>query len=118
VTDKDLYLVFSNPLEGREDDFARWYDEIHLGEILTLDGVVSAQRFDVNGVEGAATPHRSLAIYECEGDGNEVAAVIAEAMGSGSMTLTDSIDTSSMVRMVFSPRTPRLSAETPEVPHR
>ena len=109
MTDKDLYLVFSNPLEGREDDFAHWYDSIHLGEILGLDGVNSAQRFDVNAVDGAEVTHRSLAVYECEGDGNVVAATIADAMGSGSMTVTDSIDTSTMVRMVFTPRTPRLT---------
>ena len=42
---KTLYIVKANPMIGREDEFNRWYDEIHLDEVLQISGFKSAQRF-------------------------------------------------------------------------
>ena len=35
-------VVFSNPTEGREDEYNDWYDNTHLPEVCALDGVVGA----------------------------------------------------------------------------
>jgi hypothetical protein len=29
VSDRNLFVVLSNPVEGREDEYNQWYDEVH-----------------------------------------------------------------------------------------
>lgn len=64
-----ILTVATNPVPGREDDYNRWYDEVHLAEVLAIDGFVSAERFVVDpaGQLGAPAP-RYLAIYGIESD--------------------------------------------------
>ena len=62
---QDLMVVFSNPAEGRDDEFNRWYDETHLPEVLEIEGVVAARRYEL-GVEDPDAPHRYLAVYELD----------------------------------------------------
>jgi hypothetical protein len=96
---RDLYVVFSRPLDGREEDFERWYDEVHIPELLELDEVIAARRYRlVAGEVGEAT---SMAVYECAGDGQATADAIATAMTSGTKTPTDAIDTASMRRTIW-----------------
>lgn len=67
----DLFVVFSNCEEGRDDEFNRWYDEQHLGEVLGVDGFVSAQRFRLHPDQQPgqpAPPWEYLAVYQVEGD--------------------------------------------------
>ncbi len=47
----------------REQEYNTWYDEIHIPELLALDGIVSARR--LRPVDGKG-PY--VAIYELEGD--------------------------------------------------
>jgi hypothetical protein len=42
--DTTLYLVFSNPVEGRDRDLNDWYDQVHLPEVLATPGMRTAQR--------------------------------------------------------------------------
>ena len=86
----DLYLVFSNPRPGREADAVAWYDDVHLPELLELDEVTSAQRFELASEAG---DHRFLAVYECATSGTE--------------TTTDALDAAGMVRVVYRPATGR-----------
>ena len=61
-------LVFSNAAEGRDDEFNKWYDEVHKGDVLSLEPFKSAKRYVVSQVPGLPDPaHRYLAIYEHEG---------------------------------------------------
>jgi hypothetical protein len=68
TTRKNLLLVFSNPVDGREEEFNEWYTHHHLDEILAIDGFVLAQRFRL--ADAAMTrdtpdaPYRYLALYE------------------------------------------------------
>ncbi|MCU1346574.1 MAG: hypothetical protein JWL70_2840 [Acidimicrobiia bacterium] len=65
-------LVFTNPVEGREDEFNKWYDEVHLPEVLTVPGFVAAQRYgQTEGSLGNDGPRPYLAVYEIEGDAKE-----------------------------------------------
>jgi hypothetical protein len=47
----------------REEEYNTWYDEVHLPELVALDGIVSARR--LRPVDGDG-PY--LALYEIEGD--------------------------------------------------
>lgn len=63
-------LVFTNATEGNDDEFNKWYDEIHLKEVLETPGFVAAQRFKLTEAQAAdeEQKYRYLAIYEVEGD--------------------------------------------------
>ncbi|HEX8704440.1 MAG TPA: DUF4286 family protein [Myxococcaceae bacterium] len=40
-----MYIVKATIPPEREDEFNRWYDEIHIPELLTFEGVISGRRF-------------------------------------------------------------------------
>jgi hypothetical protein len=72
---RNLLLVFSNPVDGREDEYNDWYSNHHLDEILAIDGFKCAQRFELADVEMSRdtpdAPYRYLAIYEVQEDALE-----------------------------------------------
>ena len=65
---RGVYVVRTRPLAGQEDEYHRWYDEVHVPEILQVPGFVSARRFEADG--------EFLAVYELEGD--DLDAVLAD----------------------------------------
>jgi hypothetical protein len=70
VSDRHLFLALTNPAEGREDDFDRWYDR-HVQEVLErYDGFVSGRRYwaSEQQVGGGPLPWRHLAAYEVRTD--------------------------------------------------
>ena len=76
------WLVFTNCAPGREEDFNRWYDEVHIGDLLRIPGIVGARRsrlteaqmslatgeFQLCGPEEIGARFRFLAVYEIEAD--------------------------------------------------
>jgi len=88
---KRLMVTLTNAAEGRDEEFNDWYDNVHIPDVLTIDGVQSAQRFEVEGDDPAA-PHRYLTIYELDREGAAVMGDIIDAMGSGTFTGSESID--------------------------
>ena len=67
---RSVLLVFTNATPGDDAEFNRWYDEVHLKEVLETPGFVAAERFDLSDSQmaDADRPHRYLSIYEIEGD--------------------------------------------------
>jgi hypothetical protein len=61
-------------------DFHRWYDEVHLPEILAVDGIAAARRF------AALDGGDFVAVYEIEGDVATAKANLAAAQSSGAMS--------------------------------
>jgi hypothetical protein len=61
-------LVFSEPFEGQDDEFNRWYTGRHLDDICALPGFKSAQRFTIHSVSMGSTLNKYLAIYDVETD--------------------------------------------------
>ena len=74
-TSPPTYLIVqTGPVEGCEDDYNRWYENVHIPEVLDLPGFVAAQRFKLSGVQrGSETlPHNNyLVIYELTIDPGE-----------------------------------------------
>jgi hypothetical protein len=60
--------------------FHQWYDEIHIPEILEVDGIAAARRFQ--SLDGGSF----VAVYEIEGDVEQAKANLAAAQGSGAMS--------------------------------
>jgi hypothetical protein len=65
---KQIFIVMSEPVDGKEAEFNDWYNNIHLGEVVQVKGFVQAQRFKVTDDSAALGKQRYIAIYECEAD--------------------------------------------------
>jgi hypothetical protein len=69
----------------REQDYNTWYDEVHLSELVALDGIVSARR--LRPVDGQG-PY--VALYEVEGD--DLQAVVANMQANaGKLHMSDAL---------------------------
>ena len=67
--ERALLMAFTNPVADREAEYHRWYDHEHLPDVLKVDGVVSARRYEFVPIfPGPAPIGRFLALYEVEGD--------------------------------------------------
>jgi hypothetical protein len=80
-------LVFSNAVEGREDEYNKWYDEVHVKDVVSVGPFKSAQRFKVS--QGAGLPDQShgyLAIYEFDGESKEAFESLRAARGGFQMS--------------------------------
>lgn len=66
---RTYFLVFSNPIPGKEAEYNDWYTNIHLGEVCAIKGFKGAQRFVLTKAQQSEDQtHRYLAIYEMEND--------------------------------------------------
>ena len=85
-----VYVVMTNPAEGREREYNTWYDEIHLRDVCSAPGFIGARRFRL--VDGHSQ-HRYLALYEMETDDpqRDLAALSALA-GTDRMRMSDALD--------------------------
>lgn len=93
-------IVFTNPVEGREGEFNRWYDEVHLPEVLAVPGFLSATRYAVTQPGGDIPSHRYVAIYEMEADDPDaVLAEVGARVERGEIAISDTI--SSDVRILL-----------------
>jgi len=91
---KGVIIVYSGPADAsREAEYNRWYDEVHLPEVCSIPGIVSARRFSLSATQrtppDALTP-RYAAIYELDTDDiQNVADEIGDRLASGAMHMSD-----------------------------
>src|SRR6185437_815593 len=97
---KRLLFVFSNPVQGKDREFNDWYANTHLGEVVAVPNITSAQRYTLDETPppesdtgGVAPPaHRYLTVYEVDGDPEVVLKYFEARMTSGDMTVSDALD--------------------------
>jgi hypothetical protein len=66
---KTVYMVYSNPAEGREEEYNDWYSSVHLQEVVRVEGFISAQRFELTKSQLIEEQHyKYMAIYEIENE--------------------------------------------------
>ena len=95
MAERTIQLVYSKPLPGKDDEFNDWYDNTHIPDVLSIPGIVSAQRYDLRQLareQGTEPEYRYLTIYEVEGDPDEAMAKLGAAAASGQMMLSDAFD--------------------------
>jgi hypothetical protein len=64
---KQLMVVFTNAVEGKDAEFNDWYDNQHLGDVVGGGPFARAQRFKLGNVEHEVKPDfEYLALYEIE----------------------------------------------------
>ncbi|OBK19083.1 DUF4286 family protein [Mycobacterium asiaticum] len=78
-----IYVETYPSSPDREQEYNTWYDEIHLPELVAVDGIVSARR--LRPVDGQG-PY--IALYEIEGD--DLAAIL-QAMSRTKLTMSDAL---------------------------
>jgi hypothetical protein len=73
-----VFVVHSNPVEGREDEYNDWYSNRHLDDLRAIPGVVAANRLVLadQQVREPPFPYKYLALYEIETD--DLKAVVDE----------------------------------------
>ena len=77
---KGIMIVESRPASPEEAEaYHRWYEDVHIPELLGVDGFVSARRLTVD--EGDSF----VAVYEVD-DVEQARSALASAQGSGTMT--------------------------------
>lgn len=98
-------IVFTEPRPGQEAEYNKWYEEVHLKEVLETEGFVAAQRFEIApsqiGEMGENAPSRFLAIYEIEAENIDVALEKLNS-SSGSMNMSDALDLDSASAIAYS----------------
>ncbi len=100
-------VVLSNPVEGQDEEYNRWYDEQHLKDVLAVDGVVSAQRFAATGLTPG--PHGYMAVYGIDTD--DLPAVMGQLgarMGTDAMPMSPAYDAAHATACVYAEHGPRL----------
>jgi hypothetical protein len=93
-------IVYTDPADGREDDYNAWYDDVHLPEFTALPGVINGRRFKVTG---DAKPQYA-AIYELSSHPDEVMAAMNEGIKNGTVHWTDAVDPASISTTTLTPR--------------
>jgi hypothetical protein len=80
---KGIMYVETMPVSpDREAEYHKWYNEIHLPQILSVDGIVAARRFAPSDGEGPF-----IAIYELDCDDLDAAVQqLGELGASGKLT--------------------------------
>jgi hypothetical protein len=115
------FVVLSNPIEGADDTFNKWYDEVHVPEVLAIPGVVAAQRYGLSELKipddedlPAQLPpatHRYLVIYELDEEPDVVMANFLEGVMTGKLSLGETLDLTTVSMTGWTPRGERQLAD-------
>jgi hypothetical protein len=115
------FVVLSNPIEGADETFNKWYDSVHVPEVLDVPGVVAAQRYDLAELQipddddlPAQLPpptHRYLVIYELDREPQEVMAEFLNRVLTGKLTLGETLDLTTVSLTGWTPRGERRLAK-------
>lgn len=88
-----LLVVLTNPVEGQEDEYNRWYSDDHLDDVLTAAGFEAAQRYAFRPSKlSRNSPASYLAIYEVDADRREEAeALLLKSANTEAMPISDAM---------------------------
>ncbi|MET0545664.1 MAG: hypothetical protein ABWZ40_05070 [Caulobacterales bacterium] len=93
---KNVLIVFSNPLDGRHDDFNDWYTNVHIRDVMRMPSSVGVQRFKLaeeQPVGSAPSPYKYVVLYEID-DTEKCTAAHAGAM-TPLLPISDAFDLTS-----------------------
>ena len=105
-----VFVVLTNPVEGREEEFNAWYTQQHVPDLLRIPGFVAAQRFELTETQRLKHyphPYKYAALYEMETD--DLAAtceLMGEAAACGRMPSTNAI-ADARIGSIYKPMAPR-----------
>ena len=87
------YLVFTNARDGRDDEVNKWYDDVHLAEVVETPGFTGAERYAIRPDPGEVEPaHKYLAVYDMETDDvNATLAGLLRRGAAGGFKMSDAL---------------------------
>ena len=111
---KYLFLAFSNPFPGREDEYNAWYDAHHVRDVVDVPGFVSGQRYRLATTQFTLSQgepaQRYLALYEIETNDLETTyQQVLERLGTAQMIGCEAFDLTSLQALTFEPIGPRIT---------
>jgi hypothetical protein len=106
---KYALVIFSNPVEGREDEYNTWYTNQHLKDVVSIPGYSAAQRFKRQILMFGELNHGYLAIYEMDAENPEAA---VQALTTTPMELSDALDANGILGGVFEVCGPQVSSSS------
>ena len=87
-------IVMTNCTEGDDEEFNRWYDEVHAPEVIEKTPITGCKRLRRSDAQvGEGGKYRYLAIYEFEGD----AAAVKEALLRTKFEMSDTLAEAELV---------------------
>ena len=115
------FVVFTNPVAGKEDQYNDWYNRHHIPDVLNIPGFVSGHRFKLADTQFSRDEkhHRYLALYEIETD--DIAATLKELRargGTADITPSDAIDMQNVATFIFQPVAEKVMAKDVKRPRR
>lgn len=107
------YIVLSNPVAGRDDEYNDWYTNRHLADVVAVPGFVSAQRFRLRDPAADGAPvQRYMAIYTLHTDDPESAiAQLTKLVESGEMNMSEAFSMEDMAANLYEAITPAVRPE-------
>ncbi len=97
------YVVYSNPVAGREDEYNDWYTNQHLADVTAVSGFVSAQRFRLLDVAAEGAPRqRYMAIYTMDTE-DPLAAIarLTALVEAGELAMSDAFSMEDMAIQLY-----------------
>jgi hypothetical protein len=91
---KFTFVVLSNAVPGREQEFNDWYTNQHLPDLLRVPGVQSAQRFRRTAQQRSAGPQpwEYMALYHCDApEPDALTRELKARAGSAQLLMSDAI---------------------------
>ncbi len=94
-------IALTNPVDGRDEEFNDWYQNVHLPEVVSREGMVSARRYKVAVPLLAPVSFGYMAVYDI--DTPDIGGFL-QTMGAASATNTqsDAADTANSYTVIFS----------------
>lgn len=66
---ESLFVALTNPTPGLEAEYNTWYTNVHLKEVASVKGFISARRFKLTKPQYIADqPYQYVAIYKVQSD--------------------------------------------------
>lgn len=106
------YVVHSNPVAGREDEYNDWYTNRHLADVVAVPGFIAAQRFCLTDVEAEGAPQQKyMAIYTMETDTpDKTIAHLTSLVETGAMHMSEAFSMEGMATHLYEAITPVVGA--------
>jgi hypothetical protein len=83
-------MVFSRPQAGQDEEYNIWYEQVHIPEMLAIDGVKSCARHRLR--TKGDQPVEYLAVYDIDGDIDTVLKELMARSRDGRMQLSSTAD--------------------------
>ena len=111
-----IMMAFTNPIPGKEDAYNEWYNSCHVPDLLTVPGLVAAQRYkaaDVQPPDGfpgyQPMPYGYLNLVELETDNLlDLKATLWDPATIARIRKSDAVDRDKVVCRIFAPFGPRV----------